>query len=264
MKCSINRRSSSKRKRCYANPTRSTTASKARACRSNPYVFVYSHLCSIRRTSDRTEKKTHHDLIPVPYRTAKAFEPAIYRNVAYDVYMNDHFKKYFDRNLNKQHQHIPFMTHNRLIERFGRTSSERDRSFSIESFLGVKMHLPVSYLNPPDCRRVIVCVLLFESLSFHFYRHSFRSLCPTPKNYSPITSVKTPTPTCTMSIWSSLARCKKKSGSSGTDSRLCRCVQDENHRREDVRFSRVTRSSSSDIRSAQTTYQSLPEAQAVL
>jgi hypothetical protein len=70
--------------------------------------------------SDRTEKKTNHDLIPVPYRTAKAFEPAIYRNVAYDVYMNDHFKKYFDKNLLKQHQHIPFMTHNRLIERFGK------------------------------------------------------------------------------------------------------------------------------------------------
>jgi len=89
--------------------------------------------------TDRTEKKTNHDLIPVPYRTAKAFEPAIYRNVAYDVYMNDHFKKYFDKNLLKQHQHIPFMTHNRLIERFG-----------------VKMHLPVSYINPTDCRRVIV------------------------------------------------------------------------------------------------------------
>lgn len=71
--------------------------------------------------TDRTEKKTNHDLIPVPYRTAKAFEPAIYRNVAYDVYMNDHFKKYFDKNLLKQHQHIPFMTHNRLIERFGST-----------------------------------------------------------------------------------------------------------------------------------------------
>jgi len=91
------------------------------------------------RNSDRSEKKTNHDLIPVPYRTAKAFEPAIYRNVAYDVYMNDHFKKYCDRHSNKQHQHIPFMMHNRLIERFG-----------------VKMHLPVSYLNPPDCRRVIV------------------------------------------------------------------------------------------------------------
>jgi hypothetical protein len=70
--------------------------------------------------SDRIEKKTNHDLIPVPYRTAKAFEPAIYRNVAYDVYMNDHFKKYFDRNMIKQQQHIPFMSHNRLIERFGR------------------------------------------------------------------------------------------------------------------------------------------------
>lgn len=69
--------------------------------------------------STRTEKKINHDLIPVPYRTAKAFEPAIYRNVAYDVYMNDHFKKYFDKNLLKQHPHIPFMTHNRLIERFG-------------------------------------------------------------------------------------------------------------------------------------------------
>jgi hypothetical protein len=70
--------------------------------------------------SDRIDKKTNHDLIPVPYRTAKAFEPAIYRNVAYDVYMNDHFKKYIDRNNLKQHQHIPFMTHNRLIERFGK------------------------------------------------------------------------------------------------------------------------------------------------
>ena len=70
--------------------------------------------------SSRTEKKVNHDLIPVPYRTAKAFEPAIYRNVAYDVYMNDHFKKYFDKNLLKQHPHIPFMTHNRLIERFGK------------------------------------------------------------------------------------------------------------------------------------------------
>lgn len=76
--------------------------------------------------TDRTEKKTNHDLIPVPYRTAKAFEPAIYRNVAYDVYMNDHFKKYFDKNLLKQHQHIPFMTHNRLIERFG---SKENRIF---------------------------------------------------------------------------------------------------------------------------------------
>jgi hypothetical protein len=84
----------------------------------------------------------NHDLIPVPYRTAKAFEPAIYRNVGYDVFMNDHFKKYSDRNIGKQYQHIPFMTHNRLIERFG-----------------VKMHLPVSYVNPSDCRRVIVSVL---------------------------------------------------------------------------------------------------------
>ena len=75
------------------------------------------------RNLDRTEKKSNHDSIPVPYRTAKAFEPAIYRNVAYDVYMNDHFKKYFDRTLNKQHQHIPFMTHNRLIERFGKTKT---------------------------------------------------------------------------------------------------------------------------------------------
>ena len=80
------------------------------------------------------EKKSHHDLIPVPYRTAKAFEPAIYRNVAYDVYMNDHFKKYFDRNLTKQHQHIPFMTHNRLIERFGKASRREICSLQ-ETFL---------------------------------------------------------------------------------------------------------------------------------
>ncbi len=75
---------------------------------------------SMQKSSDRIDKKTNHDLIPVPYRTAKAFEPAIYRNVAYDVYMNDHFKKYFDRTMIKSHQHIPFMTHNRLIERFGK------------------------------------------------------------------------------------------------------------------------------------------------
>ncbi|CAF0726223.1 unnamed protein product [Adineta steineri] len=94
---------------------------------------------SMQKNSIRTEKKSNHELIPVPYRTAKALEPAIFRNVAYDVYMNDHFKKYIDRNMIKSHQHIPFMTHNRLIERFG-----------------VKMHLPVSYINPSDCRRVIV------------------------------------------------------------------------------------------------------------
>jgi hypothetical protein len=70
--------------------------------------------------------------------------------------MNDHFKKYFDRNLNKQHQHIPFMTHNRLIERFGKTIGLHVNIGSSLSRLGVKMHLPVSYLNPPDCRRVIV------------------------------------------------------------------------------------------------------------
>lgn len=106
---------------------------------------------SMQKNPDRTEKKNSHDLIPVPYRTAKAFEPAIYRNVAYDVYMNDHFKKYFDRSMNKQHQHAPFMTHNRLVERFG-----------------VKMHLPVSYLNPPDCRRVIVTLANSEEL-FAYY-----------------------------------------------------------------------------------------------
>ncbi|CAF3535740.1 unnamed protein product [Rotaria sp. Silwood1] len=106
---------------------------------------------SMQKHSDRSEKKTNHELIPVPYRTAKAFEPAIYRNVAYDVYMNDHFKKYIDRNIIKQHQHIPFMTHNRLIERFG-----------------VKMHLPVSYINPPDCRRVIVTLSNSDEL-FAYY-----------------------------------------------------------------------------------------------
>ncbi|CAF3616806.1 unnamed protein product [Rotaria socialis] len=106
---------------------------------------------SMQKHSDRTEKKANHELIPVPYRTAKAFEPAIYRNVAYDVYMNDHFKKYFDKNIVKQHQHIPFMTHNRLIERFG-----------------VKMHLPVSYINPPDCRRVIVTLSNSDEL-FAYY-----------------------------------------------------------------------------------------------
>jgi hypothetical protein len=117
--------------------------------------------------SDRTEKKTNHDLIPVPYRTAKAFEPAIYRNVAYDVYMNDHFKKYFDKNLLKQHQHIPFMTHNRLIERFGKTK-KKIFLFKICRFLGVKMHLPVTYINPPDCRRVIVTLSNSDEL-FAYY-----------------------------------------------------------------------------------------------
>ncbi|UJR34162.1 hypothetical protein I4U23_021570 [Adineta vaga] len=106
---------------------------------------------SMQKKSDRNEKKTTHESIPVPYRTAKAFDPAIYRNVAYDVYMNDHFKKYFDRNLAKTHPQIPFMTHNRLIERFG-----------------VKMHLPVSYINLPGCQRVIVILSNSDEL-FAYY-----------------------------------------------------------------------------------------------
>lgn len=133
------------------------------------FVFLSFNFCFlVFRNSDRSEKKTNHDLIPVPYRTAKAFEPAIYRNVAYDVYMNDHFKKYCDRHSNKQHQHIPFMMHNRLIERFGLLNEKKKkRLWNLEqrwiSFSGVKMHLPVSYLNPPDCRRVIVKIRFFFS-----------------------------------------------------------------------------------------------------
>ena len=100
------------------------------------------------RNSDRTEKKINHELIPVPYRTAKAFEPAIYRNVAYDVYMNDHFKKYFDKNMLKQHQHIPFMTHNRLIEKFGK------RKFLFIFFLLTL----IIYMNI----KVLKCICLFH------------------------------------------------------------------------------------------------------
>ncbi|CAF1185850.1 unnamed protein product [Adineta ricciae] len=105
----------------------------------------------MQKKSERIDKKTGHESIPVPYRTAKAFDPAIYRNVAYDVYMNDHFKKYSDRNLVKTHPQAPFMTHNRLIERFG-----------------VKMHLPVSYINLPGCQRVIVILSNSDEL-FAYY-----------------------------------------------------------------------------------------------
>ena len=91
----------------------------------------------------------------MPYRTAKAFEPAIYRNIAYDVYINDHFRKYFDKNLIKSHQHLPLLTHNRLIERFGKQQSY-DVIDLLFLFIGVKMHLPDSYINSADCRRVIV------------------------------------------------------------------------------------------------------------
>jgi hypothetical protein len=83
--------------------------------------------------------------------------------------MNDHFKKYVDRNTVKPHQHIPFMTHNRLIERFGRWNN-KDCIFDhwLFWFPGVKMHLPVSCINPPDCRRVIVTLSNSDEL-FAYY-----------------------------------------------------------------------------------------------
>ena len=126
----INRKWLKKRKRSWENPTHFTTGWKALAWSSEPSRssrFIVSFFFFSFRNSDRSEKKTSHDPIPVPYRTAKAFEPAIYRNVAYDVYMNDHFKKYLDRSSNKQHQHIPFMAHNRLVERFGRFGEKFSR-----------------------------------------------------------------------------------------------------------------------------------------
>ncbi|CAF4127722.1 unnamed protein product, partial [Rotaria sp. Silwood1] len=45
----------------------------------------------------------------------KTYEPAIYRNVIYDVDMNDHLRKYFDNNTSTQYQHIPFMAHNNKL-----------------------------------------------------------------------------------------------------------------------------------------------------
>ncbi|CAF2805669.1 unnamed protein product [Rotaria sp. Silwood2] len=39
-----------------------------------------------------TEEKSSGKLIPVSYRTIKAFEPATHRYITYDIYMNDHLK----------------------------------------------------------------------------------------------------------------------------------------------------------------------------
>ena len=104
----------------------------------------------------------------MPYRTAKAFDPAIYRNVAYDVYMNDHFKKYSDRNLVKTHPQVPFMTHNRLIERFGLKKIRKCLECLFAFLPGVKMHLPVSYINLPGCQRIIVILSNSDEL-FAYY-----------------------------------------------------------------------------------------------
>ncbi|CAF5085467.1 unnamed protein product, partial [Rotaria sp. Silwood1] len=63
----------------------------------------------------------------------KTYEPAIYRNVIYDVDMNDHLRKYFDNNTN------------------------------------IKIYLPASNINSPGCRPVIVTLSNSDELFVYYF-----------------------------------------------------------------------------------------------